>query len=171
VKPEKVNKTDRKSDSESDDSSWFVQAGNETIEEGEAKWVAGDGIDNKDTVMKDPVKPMKPETVRSNSGSDANDDVKIVKDHGVRCSKGDGFDDSEDTVEINEDTGSIRMKTGPVAVSVRVGDNGHPYWVTLEHEGRGRNESCLVGHDWNENKNWKKFLKKLYENFRHPKNW
>ena len=26
-------------------------------------------------------------------------------------------------------------------------------------------------HDWNESKNWKKFPKKLHENFRHPKNW
>ena len=26
-------------------------------------------------------------------------------------------------------------------------------------------------HNWNERKNWKKFLKKPHENFRHPKNW
>ena len=66
--------------------------------------MAGDSIDDEDTVMEDPVKPMKPETVWSNSGSEANDDeVKIVKDHGVRFIKGLGFDDSEDTVEINEE--------------------------------------------------------------------
>ena len=74
-------------------------------------------------------------------------------------------------IDCDQDTVSIRMKSGLVVVPVRVGDNGHHYWLTLEHEGRGRNESCLVVHDWNENKNWKKFLEKLHENFRHPKNW
>ena len=63
------------------------------------------------------------------------------------------------------------MKTGLVVVPVRLGDNGHHYWLTLEHEGRGRIESCLMVHDWNETTNWKKFLKKIHENFRHPKNW
>ena len=58
-----------------------------------------------------------------------------------------------------------RMKSGLVVEPVRIGDNGHHYWLTLEHEGRGRNESCLVVHDLNESKNWKKFLKKLHENF------
>ena len=74
-------------------------------------------------------------------------------------------------IDCDQDTVSIRMKSGLVVVPVRVGDNGHHYWLTLEHEGRGRNESCLVVHDWNENKNWKTFLKKLHENFRHPNNW
>ena len=104
MKPETVNMTDRKSDSGSD-SSWFVQAGDKTIEEVEAKWVTGDGFDDEDTVVEDPAKPMKPETAWSNSGSEANaDDVKIVKDHGACFIKGDGLKEfSEETVEINEE--------------------------------------------------------------------
>jgi hypothetical protein len=30
---------------------------------------------------------------------------------------------------------------------VRVGYNGHHYWLTLEHEGRGSLENCLMVHD------------------------
>ena len=33
----------------------------------------------------------------------------------------------------------------------------------------GRNKSCWGVHDRNESKNWKKFPKRLHENFRHHK--
>ena len=104
--------TDRKSDSGSD-SSWFVQAGDKTIEEVEAKWVTGDGFDDEDTVVEDPAKPMKPETAWSNSGSEANaDDVKIVKDHGVRFIKGDGLEEpSEDSVETESGGVQVAFET------------------------------------------------------------
>ena len=58
-----------------------------------------------------------------------------------------------------------------VVAPVRVGDNGHHYWLTLEYEGRGSRENCLMVHDWSQTKNWKKILTKLHENFGHPKNW
>ena len=53
VKPKEVNMTEKQSDSGSD-SSWFVQDANKTIEEAEAKWVAGDGFNDEDTVVEDP---------------------------------------------------------------------------------------------------------------------
>jgi hypothetical protein len=40
VKPKKVNMTDRKS--------WCIQAADDTIEEIDAKWVTGDGINDED---------------------------------------------------------------------------------------------------------------------------
>jgi hypothetical protein len=36
-------------------------------------------------------------------------------------------------IDCEGDTVSIRMKTGLVIAPVRVGDNGHHYWLALEH--------------------------------------
>jgi hypothetical protein len=59
-------------------------------------------------------------------------------------------------IDCERDTVSIRMKTGLVIAPVRGGDNGHHYWLALEHEGKGRIKSCLT---------------KILGNFGHPKNW
>ena len=56
-------------------------------------------------------------------------------------------------INCERDTVSLRVKTGMVIAPVRVGDNGHHYWLTLEHEGRGSIESCLMVHDWSQTKN------------------
>ena len=67
MKPEKVNVVDKQDDSGSD-SSWFVQDAGESIEEADAKWVSGDGIEDEDIGVEDPVKPINPEKVWINSG-------------------------------------------------------------------------------------------------------
>ena len=76
-----------------------------TIEEVEVKRVTGDGMNEEDTGVEYPVKPIDPETVWINSGSEANpDDAGIVKGHGVRFFKGDGLETPlEDTVEIDKE--------------------------------------------------------------------
>jgi hypothetical protein len=38
-------------------------------------------------------------------------------------------------IDCERDTVSLRVKSGMVIAPVRVGDNGHHYWLTLEHEG------------------------------------
>jgi hypothetical protein len=53
---------------------------------------------------------------------------------------------------------SLTVKAGMVIAPVRVGDNGHHYWLALEHEGKGRVENCLMVHDWSHTKNWKKVV-------------
>jgi hypothetical protein len=46
VKPEKVNVA--KQEDSGSDSSWFVRDAGESIEEGDAEWVSGDGIEDED---------------------------------------------------------------------------------------------------------------------------
>ena len=110
MKPEKVNVTDKQDDSGSD-SSWFVRDAGESIEEGDAEWVSGDGIEDEDIGEEEAEKASNSEKVWSSEP----DKDKRVKDLRVHFVKGDGFEDaSEDTTETDEEE-MVKQDEAPIS--------------------------------------------------------